>query len=306
MNATTTAQPRPQDAPTAGDAKRWTVLELLRWTQEFFAARGIDTARLDAEVLLAHALGIERLRLYLEFEKPVTADERATFRELVRRRAEQRVPVAYLTGQREFWSLKLSVTPDVLVPRPDTETLVEAVLARWPGATASVLEIGTGSGAIALALATEKPEASFVATDVSAAALAVAARNAAALGLEGRVRFAEGDLFAAVPEGRFDAIVSNPPYVARSAAPGLAPELGHEPEGALFAEDDGLALLRGIVLAAPARLAPGGLIGLELDPAQAETVAAWLEAAGFGEVTSHRDLGGRVRVLTATRDRTEV
>jgi release factor glutamine methyltransferase len=302
MNATTTPQP---PAPTVGD-KRWTVLELLRWTQDFFAKRGIDTARLDAEVLLAHALGIERLRLYLEFEKPVTAEERATFRGLVRQRAEQRVPVAYLTGHREFWSLKLSVTPDVLVPRPDTETLVEAVLARWPGPAATVLEIGTGSGAIALALATEKPEAAFVATDVSAAALAVAAKNAAALGLESRVRFAEGDLFAAVPEGRFDAIVSNPPYVARAAAPSLAPELGHEPEVALFAEDDGLALLRGIVVDAPARLAPGGLLALELDPDQAETVAGWLEAAGLGEVTSHRDLSGRVRVLTATRDRTEV
>jgi release factor glutamine methyltransferase len=199
--------------------KSWTVLELLRWTTAHFAAKGIESARLDAELLLASTLGCERLRLYLDFEKPVAAEERARFRALVRRRGEERVPVAYLTGVREFWSLPLSVTPDVLIPRPDTETLVAAVLARRPEREAplAVLDIGTGSGAIALALAVERPRAMVTASDLSEAALAVARQNAEALGLSERVRLLTGDVFAPVEGERFDVIASNPPYVAEGA-----------------------------------------------------------------------------------------
>jgi len=304
------ASPLPAGAQR-GEAERrnklgertWTILELLRWTKEHFEAKGIDTPRLDAELLLAHALGCDRLRLYVEFEKPVTPEERGAFRALVRRRAEERVPVAYLTGVREFWSLPLAVTPDVLIPRPDTETLIEAVLARLPGRDAelSVLDLGTGSGAIALALARELPQARLTATDLSSAALAVARKNAEALGLAERVRFLAGDGFAPVAAERFDAIVSNPPYVPEADAAGLAPELRHEPALALFAPGDGTALLRRIAAEAGARLRPGGLLALELAPTQAGDVTQCLAAAGLGEIAEHRDLAGHIRALSAFR-----
>jgi release factor glutamine methyltransferase len=281
--------------------KRWTVLELLKWTADYFKQKGIDTARLDAEILLAHALGSDRLRLYLDFEKPIEPGERARFRELVKRRADERVPVAYLTGVREFWSLPLAVTPDVLVPRPETETLVEAVLAELPDVEAELtaFDLGTGSGAIALALAKERPKLRVVAGDVSPAALAVAARNAESLGLADRVRCAAGDGFAPVSGQRFDAVVSNPPYVAEAEAGTLAPELAHEPRGALFAGADGTALLRRIAQEAPRYLVPGGLLALELAPAQADEVTQWLARCGFEGAKQHRDLGGRPRVVTA-------
>jgi release factor glutamine methyltransferase len=280
----------------------WTILALLKWTTAHFTAKGLETPRLDAELLLAHVLGCDRLRLYVEFEKPVTPEERARYRALVKERAERRVPVAYLTGAREFWSLRLAVTPDVLVPRPDTETLLEAVLARAPGKDAArrVLDLGTGSGAIALALAREWPAAEVTATDVSTAALAVARKNAEALGLAERVALVAGDGFAPLAGERFDVIVSNPPYVAAGEAAGLAPELAHEPAVALFGPGpDGAGLLRRIAAEAGAHLRPGGLLALELAPAQADDVTQCLRAAGFAEPASHRDLGGRVRALSA-------
>jgi len=298
-----TASPLPAGAQRAAGerSQSWTVLELLKWTTEHFAGKGIETPRLDAELLLASVLGCDRLRLYLDFEKPVTAEERGAFRALVRRRGEERVPVAYLTGTREFWSLPLTVTPDVLIPRPDTETLVAAVLARGPGRDAafSLLDLGTGSGAIALALASERPGAEVTASDLSTAALAVARKNAEALGLAERIRFVAGDGFAPVAGERFDVIASNPPYVAAGDGPGLAPELRHEPAEALFAPGDGTALLRRLVAEANQHLRPGGLFALELAPPQAGDVTQCLAAAGFAEVEEHRDLAGRVRAVSA-------
>jgi release factor glutamine methyltransferase len=277
----------------------WSVLDLLRWTQQHFAARGIETARLDAECLLAHALGMERLALYVGFDRPVDAAERARFRELVRRRATDRVPVSQLTGRKEFWSLSLAVTRDVLTPRPETETLVQAALELLPEAESRVLEIGTGSGAIALALATERPGARITATDVSPAALAVARENAAALGLAGRIELREGSLYQPVGQERFDLVVSNPPYLGETERSTLPPELAHEPEAALFAGPEGLDLLRELVAGAPARLRPRGALALELAPGQADVVADWCRAAGLHSVKTHRDLAGRVRAVTA-------
>jgi release factor glutamine methyltransferase len=279
----------------------WTVLGLLRWTTEHFAARGLDSPRLDAECLLAHALGTDRLRLYLEFDKPVGAGERGRFRELVRRRAAERVPVAQLTGVREFWSLPLEVTRDVLVPRPETETLVEAALdlARERGRTLAVLDVGTGSGALALALAKELPDARVTATDVSGDALAVAARNAARLGLAERVRFARGSLYAPVAGERFDLVVANPPYLAEDEAGSLAPELGFEPRAALFAGPRGDEVLVALVDGAPGALAPGGGLALEIAPAQAEGIRARCTARGLGDTRVLPDLAGRARVVTA-------
>jgi release factor glutamine methyltransferase len=279
----------------------WTVLDLLQWTSDHFASKGIATARLDAECLLAYALDSQRLRLYLDYDKPVLESERARFRDLVKRRAEDRVPVAQLTGTREFWSLPLRVTRDVLTPRPDTETLVEAALRRAGDAQGelALLEIGTGSGAVAIALAAELPRCRVTATDVCPRALRVASANAEALGVADRVRFIEGDLFAPVADERFDALVSNPPYMAHGEAASLEPELAHEPEGALFAGPDGSELLRRIAEQAPSVLRPGGWLALELAPPQAGAVARWLEDSGLEDVREHRDLTGRPRVVSA-------
>ena len=280
----------------------WTVLSLLTWTTDHFAAKGIESARLDAECLLAHALGTERLQLYIDFDKPVSEAERARFRDLVKRRAGDRVPVAHLLGSKEFWSLAFEVGPDVLTPRPETETLVQVGLDRLrPGPTA-VLDVGTGTGCVGLAIASERADARITASDVSKAALAVAARNAEALGLAERVTFVCGSLFEPVADERFDLIVSNPPYVAETLRPSLAPELAHEPSEALFAGPDGLDTLRELVAGVPARLVPGGAFAVELSPEQAETTAGWCREAGLLEVTLHRDLAGRPRVVAARGD----
>jgi release factor glutamine methyltransferase len=250
---------------------------------------------------LASALGVDRMRLYLDFDKPASPGERDAFREWVRRRADERVPVAQLVGGKEFWSLPLLVTADVLSPRPDTETLVAAALERLPerDTDARILEIGTGSGAVALALARERPRARITATDVSPAALKVAERNARELGMADRIEFAEGNLFGPVVGRRFELVVSNPPYLAESERSQLAPELAHEPEVALFAGSDGLAVLRDLVAGATAFLAPGGGFALELAPDQAPIVAQWLRDAGLGDVVTHRDLAALPRVVSA-------
>jgi release factor glutamine methyltransferase len=288
---------------TASDSKpqTWTILELLRWTTRHFADLGIETPRLDAECLLASALGVDRMQLYLDFDKPASPAERDAYRELVRRRAGERVPVAQLLGEKEFWSLPLLVSADVLSPRPDTETLVAAALDRLPerDTDAQILDIGTGCGAVALALASERPRARITATDISPAALKVAERNARKLGLEQRIEFAEGSLYGPVLGRRFELVVSNPPYLAESERSKLAPELAHEPDVALFAGEDGLEILRELVAGCATFLAPNGGFALELAPGQAPTVAHWLREAGLEDVITHRDLAQRPRVVSA-------
>jgi release factor glutamine methyltransferase len=284
-------------------SKNWTILELLRWTTEHFAKQGIETARLDAECLLAHALGVERLKLYVDFDKPLAADERGGFRELVRRRADERVPVSQLVGRKEFWSLSLAVTKDVLTPRPETETLIEAALELAPGLDSemAILDIGTGSGAVALALASERPKARVTASDISPAALAVARGNAERLELAGRVRFVEGDLFAPLAGERFDLVVSNPPYLSNAPGTTHAPELAHEPAAALFAPDQGLAVLRALTQGVSAHLVAGGAAAFEVSPEQADRVAGWCREAGLLDVAQRRDLARRVRVVSGRR-----
>jgi release factor glutamine methyltransferase len=285
--------------------RSWTILELLRFTTEHFAKRGIATARLDAECLLAHALAVDRLRLYVEYDKPLAPAERAGFRELVRRRAEQRVPVAQLIGRKEFWSLPLAVSADVLSPRPETETLVEAALALCPDREAelTVLDVGTGSGALALALAKERPKARVIATDVSPAALELARANAERLGLADRVSFVAGSLYEPVAGRRFDLVVSNPPYLSEGEAAALAPELAHEPREALFAAEDGLALLRRLAQGVDAMLEPGGGAAFEVSPEQGERVAGWCREAGLLDVALQRDLARRIRVVSGRKKR---
>jgi release factor glutamine methyltransferase len=279
----------------------WTVLELLRWTTDHFTKQGIETPRLDAECLLAHALETDRLRLYVDFDKPVQPTERARFRELVLRRAAERVPVAQLTGQREFWSLPIRVTGDVLVPRPETEALVETGLALFPDPTTRfrVLDVGTGSGAVALALARERPEACVTASDVSEAALAEARGNARELGLESRIRFLAGSLYEPVAGERFDLVVSNPPYLAENERGELPPELAFEPDLALFAGPRGDEVLSALVVGARSVLAPGAALALEVAESQAETVSENCGRNGLEEVRIVPDLAGRPRVVSA-------
>jgi len=287
-------------APTSDKERVWTVLELLRWTSQHFGSLGIETARLDAECLLAFALGVDRLKLYVDFDKPVSRDERAGFRALVRRRADERVPVALLLGHKEFWSLSLRMAPGVLIPRPETERLVEVALDLFPDPDAelNILDLGTGSGAIALALASERPRARVTASDASPRALDAARANAASLGLGERVRFLAGRWFEPVRGERFDLVVSNPPYVAESARQSLAPELAHEPPEALFAGPDGLSDLRELCAGVGAVLAPGGGFALEISSEQAGPVADWCREAGLLDVVVSRDLANRPRVVS--------
>jgi len=287
----------------ASASRSWTVLELLRWTSEHFTAKGIETARLDAELLLAHALGTDRLRLYVDFDKPVLEDERSRYRELVKRRATDRVPVSQLLGEREFWSLSFKVTSDVLTPRPETETLVEAAVARLDDSSAPwrILDIGTGSGAIALSLAREHPQAAVTATDISPAALQIARENADQLQVGERLRFLEGSLFEPVEGEQFDLIVSNPPYLAGTSRQALPPELAHEPDEALFGGPDGYEVLRPLAAGVFGHLASGGHVLVEIDPGQAKQIAEWFAEAGLVEVETLRDLAGRPRGVAARR-----
>ena len=251
----------------------------------------------DAERLLAHATGRSRGALYAHGDAPLGEAEQAAFEGLVARRL-QGTPVAYLVGRQGFWTLDLRVTADTLVPRPETERLVELALERLPAtAPADLLDLGTGSGAVALALASERPQARVLATDASDAALAVAAGNARELGL-GNVRFARGDWWSAAGGDRFDLVVSNPPYIA-DADPHLARgDLPGEPRAALASGPDGLDAIRMIVAGAPAHLRPGGWLLLEHGRDQGPPVRALLLAAGFREVATATDLEGRDRVTS--------
>jgi release factor glutamine methyltransferase len=239
----------------------------------------------------------------VDFEKPIAEPERAGFRELVLRRARERVPVSQLLGHKEFWSLELDVTSDVLSPRPETETLVEGVLARLPDRDAGyrILDLGTGSGAIALALAVERPVAHVTATDISPEALQIARENADKLHLSDRLRFLEGDLFGACPGEQFDLVVSNPPYVAERDREMLPPELAHEPEVALFGGVDGYAVTSRLVAEVSSALSPGGVFAVEVGHDQTERIAKECSQAGLEEVETLRDLARRPRVVTARK-----
>jgi release factor glutamine methyltransferase len=251
------------------------------------AAR-VDAPRLDAEVLLAHALGVDRTALWLDPDRLVTGDAVRVFRDAIRRRTVERTPVAYLVGRRGFRRLDLEVDPRVLVPRPETEHVVEAALSLPAGAR--VVDVGTGSGAIALAVKHERPDLEVLATDISPDALDVARANALRMGFD--VTFVEGDLLAGIED--VDAVVSNPPYVAAGDA--LMPDVARfEPQAALFAGDDGLAVIRRLV-EVPARF-----LALEHGRGQAPAVEALARAAGFDQVERVRDLAGIERVLVARR-----
>jgi release factor glutamine methyltransferase len=282
----------------------WTVLRMILWSADYLRGKGVESGRLDAEHLLAHALGVDRLQLYLQFERPLLSEELDLFRPLLKRRAG-REPLQYIVGRQPFRELDLEVEPAVLIPRPETEVLVDHVLeaVREQGADGrTALDIGTGSGAIALSLAFEGSFASVVATDVDPAALAVARRNRAAAGLDDRVELRQGSLFEPLAASeRFDVIVSNPPYVAESEEATLEPEVREwEPRAALFAGPEGLDVLRRIAEEAPAHLGPSGLLALEVGAGQAKAVAAMLESSrAYRLVRIVRDYSGRERFVFA-------
>jgi len=268
------------------------VAEVLQRSAAWLRGKGSPSARLEAELLLAHVLALGRIDLYTGADRPLGEAELEAYRTLLRRRAGGE-PVAYLTGRKEFYSLELKVTRDVLVPRPETEQLVDR--AREIGG-ARVLDVGTGSGCIAVALAKHLPDAALTATDVSPAALAVARENAARHGFLERIRFLEGDLFAPLPAGeRFDLVLSNPPYVAEGQAAGVA---AHEPGPALFAGPRGLDVIGRLLAGAPGVLAPGGTLLVEIGDDQADEVRA-LAAAHFADVAIRKDLAGLPRLLEA-------
>jgi release factor glutamine methyltransferase len=256
------------------------------------SAAGVDTPRLDAEVLLAHALGVNRLALVTDRERRVEGPAVRAFQDAVRRRSVRREPVAYITGVKGFRRLDLHVDGRVLIPRPETETLVEAALELPRGAR--VVDVGTGSGAVALALKDERPDLEVVATDTSPEALAVARANAERLGLA--VELVDGDLLEG--GGPVDAVVSNPPYVEDGAA--LAPEIvRHEPPAALFAGADGLTVIRRLV--AQAASSPARFVALEVGMGQADAVTEVLRAAGFAAIEVRPDLAGIERVVVGRR-----
>jgi release factor glutamine methyltransferase len=278
-----------------------TVLEIIKRTTEFFSGKGIESARLNAELLVGHALGLGRMQLYLQFERPLAEAELEKIRPLIRRRALHE-PLQYILGETEFHGLKLKVDRRALIPRPETEYLVELVTAASAAPPARVLDLGTGTGAIALALASAFPGAVVTATDISADALDLARENAAALGLADRVTWLRSDWFAAVPPAQFDLIVSNPPYLSAEETAQALPEVrDHEPASALTAAREGLADLEKIMAGAPDYLAPDGRLALETGIAHHASLLASARAAGFGRTESRPDLTGRDRFVFARR-----
>jgi release factor glutamine methyltransferase len=312
----------------------WTVLRLLTWTSDYLKSHGSESPRLDAEVLLAHARGCERIMLYAAFDEVVSDQTRASFRELVKRRAAG-TPVAYLVGKREFYSLTFRVTPDVLIPRPETEFVVVAALDAL-GATSPrskfqgpkcetpasdlgpgtadvgpclVADIGTGSGAIAVAIARHAPEARVVAIDISPAALEVAKHNAAAHHVADRVEFLQGDLLAWLPaHPRFAVIASNPPYISESELPSLDRSVrDHEPRQALIAGPTGTEVIERLIPQSAERLLPGGWLIIEVSPMIADRVVQLFAADGrFEPSTITKDLAGLARVVKARRSNVSI
>jgi release factor glutamine methyltransferase len=278
-------------ATTAGDA--------LDSAKIAIAAAGCESPRLDAELLLAHALGVGRERLLRDPDLLVSGPAVRVFQDAVRRRAVEREPVAYIVGRRAFRRLELSVDPRALIPRPETELLVDVAVGL--GAGARVLDVGTGSGAVALALKHERPDLNVSGSDVSESALELARANAERLELD--VRWLQADLLSGLEHLELDAVVANPPYVAESDRDALAPEiLRHEPAGALFAGPDGLACIR-MLLAQLAELPEVRFLAMEVGAGQAAAVAELTRAAGFDAIRFERDLARIQRVVVAERHR---
>jgi release factor glutamine methyltransferase len=277
----------------------WTVARVLTWATDDFRAKGMDSPRLEAELLLAHSLGCDRIRLVIDSQRPLEPLELAKVRALIQRRRRFE-PMAYILGQREFWGRAFTVDANVLIPRPDTEVLVEVALelTKQRDLYGVALDLCTGSGCVAVTFALERPTWRTWATDISPGAVAVARANAARLGALG-LCFAEGDLFQPIDSDlRFDLITANPPYIPEGDLPTLQADIReHEPHVALTSGADGLDLVRKIVPQALSHLAPAGALALEIGADQAERVANLMRESGYTGVSIRRDLGNRDRVV---------
>lgn len=284
----------------------WTILILLKWATGYFTTHGIDSPRATAEILLATLLNLKRIDLYLRYDQPLLKSELSEFKSLIKRRVN-REPVAYIIGKKEFWSLDLEVNPNVLIPRPDTETLVEAALSclrpenAFPDSAGQVLELGTGSGAIVLALASERPAYRYVATDISLKALGIAQKNARRLKLDSAVSFVAGnwlDQFSC-DKPVFDMILSNPPYIPSDDIPGLQPEVNRfEPLLALDGRSDGLHAIRQIIFSAHPFLKPRGVLLLEIGFDQRDAVSRLIQDYGhYPSFQFRKDDAGHDRVV---------
>lgn len=275
----------------------WTVRRILDWTTGYFRAAKLETARLEAEILLAHALKVDRLELYLQPERALSAAERQLLRDLVRRRAAGE-PLQYLLGSLPFYNCELRLSEAVLIPRPETEELVDLIVKDFAAPPESVLDLGTGSGAIAIALARAWPQSRLVAVDISAEALAVAEQNAVTNGVRGQIDLVRSDWYSALA-GSFDLIVSNPPYLRRDDLGRLPREVRREPRSALDGGPDGLEAIKKIINESPKFLNPGGRLYLEIGSDQGERVRGLLTA--FREIALLQDSTGRMRFARAVR-----
>ena len=280
----------------------WTVRRILGWTTVYLESKGCETPRLDAEVLLSRCLNMTRVDLYLNFERPLSNSERDSYRGLVSRRA-QREPVSLIIGKKEFWSIPFFVAPGVLIPRPDTETLVETVLSELQEFhNPRILELGVGSGAVSIAILKEKPSLGIVGVDINELAIELSLKNASANNCSDRLTLLMADLMGAFRTGPvFEIIFSNPPYIPTESIAGLTPEIYRfEPLTALDGGVDGLDCIRKIVHEAPDYLTPRGRLILEIGDDQSEAVLSIVEAEGrYVDATLHRDLTGNVRVVKA-------
>lgn len=283
----------------------WTILKVLQWTTDYFRRKGLEQPRSDAEVLLAHALGVRRVDLYLRYDQPLQPDELARYRTLIQRRAA-REPTQYITGRQEFWSLELEVNPSVLIPRPETERLVELALEAFGSDPIRVLDVGTGSGAMAIALAVERPQWIITACDISWNALQTARRNAERHGVAHRIAFVVSDLTTAFrpTPAPFHLICTNPPYVGDTQWSGLAPEVRrHEPEQALRGGGpNGTVLPRKLLQQAFPLLEPGGVLLMEFGMGQEQVLAQAAQALPWVDtVDVVRDYADIPRVLRVTK-----
>jgi release factor glutamine methyltransferase len=281
--------------------RTWTVRAVLQWTTGYLKEKGIDSPRLDAEILLAYALDLRRLDLYLDPDRPLTPAERERFKALVRERANRR-SVAHITGTRDFFNIRLATPPGVFVPRPETELLVEEALARLPeGQPLRLLDLCTGSGAVALSLLVERPEAEAEAVDLSPEAVRTATGNGQRLEVDQRLTVHQADAarFLDTPRGPYHMITCNPPYIPTGELEHLAPEVAvHEPREALDGGDDGLDLVRALLPGILRCLVPGGWTLFEYDgPHQTAALMALMTDVGFEEIAVYRDLAGHDRII---------